>query len=422
MLRFDVKKNRLTLEYEPEIFESQWLWEKLRTEGKASVGKVFHFKRDDLMSKPSEEQLEGNIDTESLIYRFPLARRSKGYWRIKGRKLGIENDVLFSTAITLERKYFAAHLDISIFGRIARIVDTADDIVIGGDHPSAIPFDEFERLLKKFPTTTEVRRYADARVADVLGNYLEGMQDARRNYEDYLSKRKAIVEDAPLEKTELLQSELQKYRFIRKTVKNWLDDSETRCERDWQQLLVSFLLLLFPKYVAVLQNITIRDDYSKPDKITPRYLDIGLVDSSGHLDIIEIKTPHKVSLFARGDYRDNRVPSRELSGAIMQAEKYLFHLSKWGVKGERKLTDTYRSELPERRDIRITNPKAIIMLGRDQQADGTDLTAAEQRLDYEVIRRKYANMLDIMTYDDLLRRLDNMIGALRLQIGQEDDC
>ena len=99
MLKFDAKKNRLTLEYEPEIFESRWLWEKLKTEGKASVGKVFHFKREDLMSKPSEEQLEGDIDTESLIYRFPLARRSKGYWRIKGRKLGIENNVLFSTFI-----------------------------------------------------------------------------------------------------------------------------------------------------------------------------------------------------------------------------------------------------------------------------------------------------------------------------------
>jgi hypothetical protein len=421
MLRFNAKKNRLTLEYEPEIFESRWLWEKLKTEGKASVGKVFHFRREDLMSKPTDEQLEGNIDTESLVYRFPLARRSKGYWRIKGRKLGIENDVLFSTDIPLHKKYFAAHLDISIFGRIARIMDTADDIIIGGEHPKAIPNDEFEKLLRKFPTTTEVRRYADARVADVLGSYLEGMQDARRNYEDYLSKRKTILDDAPLQKTELLQSELQKYQFIRKTVKDWLDDSETRCERDWQQLLVSFLLLLFPKYVAVLQNITIRDDYSKPDKTTPRYLDIALVDSSGHLDIIEIKTPHKVSLFARGDYRDNRVPSRELSGAIMQAEKYLFHLSKWGLKGERKMTDTYRTELPEGLDIRITNPKAIIMLGRDQQADGTDLTAAEQRLDYEVIRRKYANMMDIMTYDDLLRRLDNMIAALRLQISQAGD-
>jgi hypothetical protein len=35
-----------------------------------------------------------------------------------------------------------------------------------------------------------------------------------------------------------------------------------------------------------------------------------------------------------------------------------------------------------------------------------------QQLDFEVIKRKYANMLDIITYDDLLRRLSNTIDAL----------
>ncbi len=35
-----------------------------------------------------------------------------------------------------------------------------------------------------------------------------------------------------------------------------------------------------------------------------------------------------------------------------------------------------------------------------------------QLLDFEVIKRKYANMMDIITYDDLLRRLDNTIVAL----------
>ncbi|WP_251300665.1 DUF4263 domain-containing protein [Escherichia coli] len=28
-----------------------------------------------------------------------------------------------------------------------------------------------------------------------------------------------------------------------------------------------------------------------------------------------------------------------------------------------------------------------------------------QLLDFEIIKRKYANMIDILTYDDLLRRL-----------------
>lgn len=32
---------------------------------------------------------------------------------------------------------------------------------------------------------------------------------------------------------------------------------------------------------------------------------------------------------------------------------------------------------------------------------------------FEVIKRKYANMMDIMTYDDLLRRLKRIIASLR---------
>jgi hypothetical protein len=63
--------------------------------------------------------------------------------------------------------------------------------------------------------------------------------------------------------------------------------------------------------------------------------------------------------------------------------------------------------------IRITNPKAMMILGRDKRPDGTAALAADQALDLEIIKRKYANMIDVMTYDDLLRRLDNIIAALR---------
>jgi len=61
-------------------------------------------------------------------------------------------------------------------------------------------------------------------------------------------------------------------------------------------------------------------------------------------------------------------------------------------------------------EIRIANPKAIIIVGRDQ-IGGINMTGS-QLLDFEIIKRKYANMMDIITYDDLLRRLNNTIAAL----------
>lgn len=136
-----------------------------------------------------------------------------------------------------------------------------------------------------------------------------------------------------------------------------------------------------------------------------------MVDASGNLDIIEIKKPFDNCLLAKRQYRNNYVPKAELSGAIMQAEKYLFHLSKWGRDGEKKMTQAEHKKraLPEELEIKVTNPKAMILAGRS-----ITLTR-EQRFDFEIIKRKYANIVDIITYDDLLNRLESIIKKFQRQ-------
>lgn len=103
-------------------------------------------------------------------------------------------------------------------------------------------------------------------------------------------------------------------------------------------------------------------------------------------------------------------PRLELAGSVMQAEKYLFHLSKWGQAGELEIFKKRKNELPPGIEMKITNPKALILLGRDNDFSG------EQRFDFEIIRRKYANMIDFMTYDDLLRRLKNIIAMMKRNV------
>lgn len=175
--------------------------------------------------------------------------------------------------------------------------------------------------------------------------------------------------------------------------------------------MISFLLLLFPKYIKILQNVTIPDYYSSPSKITHRHIDVALLDANGNLDIIEIKKPFDDKILRKSPYRGNSIPTSELSGAIMQAEKYLFHLSKWGAKGEKDLTKKYADKILGGMRIKISNPKAIIIVGRDNINDTT--MTDNQQLDFEIIKRKYASMMDIITYDNLLRRLNNTIEALR---------
>jgi hypothetical protein len=239
------------------------------------------------------------------------------------------------------------------------------------------------------------------------------MKDAREQYENYISRRSSSVEADQFKPTVLIETELNKYLFIRDTIQEWLKSAESKTEKDWQEMILTFLLLIFPKYVAVLENVKVEDAYSNPGSTKDRFIDILLVDASGNVDVIEIKKPFEDVILAKSTYRDNNVPTRELSGTIMQAEKYIFHLSKWGLEGENKLTKRYASDLPSGLRIQITNPKAIVILGRDRKPDGSAALSAGQLFDLEIIKRKYANMIDIMTYDDLLRRLDNIISSLQ---------
>jgi hypothetical protein len=41
----------------------------------------------------------------------------------------------------------------------------------------------------------------------------------------------------------------------------------------------------------------------------------------------------------------------------------------------------------------------------------TNLTS-EQKLDFEIVKRKYKNVVDILTYDNLMERIDSIITQL----------
>lgn len=405
MITFRQTTTGLDFEYQADYIDNNWVWKELKTSGSSNVSSVFYFERADLTNPPAGT----DSVPDDYLYRFAFGTFEDEYVRISGRILDIDNDVLLPKDTKFKRNLFAAERNISIFGRLANLVDHKNPIVIGGTRKDVIPFSVFEELLAKFPNSYEVDRYAGARVHTVLSAYLEGMMDARGRYEDYLNK-KMKGSKSKLDLNFFKKREVEKYIHIRDLIKNALDTKADLSEGEWQSLMMSFLLLLFPKYIKVLENVTINDYYTNPVKKTPRYIDIALVDANGNLDVIEVKKPFEDRILRKSEYRGNSIPTSELSGSIMQAEKYLFHLSKWGVKGEKTLTARYADELPKGMSVRISNPKAIIIIGRDQ-IGGADMTG-DQLLDFEVIKRKYANMMDIITYDDLLRRLKNTIAAL----------
>jgi len=419
MVDFAESASAVMLTYRAERVGNGWVWHKLRDDGEVTLSHVFIFKRTDLVAEPEEDDAENDYD--DFEYRFRFAIRRDGYLHIEGRNLGIDNPVLIAEAsLRLEREAFVAERNISVFGKIAELIPPGQPIILGGARPGAIPIPDFLELLRKFPNTGELNRYAAARMTTVIGDYIAPLKDAREQYEAYLTRRRSTVPDRPLSQPELLQTEIEKYVYIRDTIAEWLKTGVRRSEGDWQRMIINFLLLIFSKYVAVLSNVKVVDAYSAPGSIKDRFIDLALVDAGGAIDVIEVKKPFDEGLLAPTPYRDNYIPAKELAGSIMQAEKYLFHLSKWGLAGEKTLTQHYAAKLPPGMGIRITNPKAIIIVGRDKQSNGSPALGAGQQLDLEIIKRKYANVIDILTYDDLLRRLDNIISSLRGRAAAKD--
>lgn len=405
MLKFVKNANSVVLEYQSEFGSNEWIWGQLNTHGEVEVSRTFHFKTSDLINPPTPKT---NFDV--YVYNFRLAKLVAGYVQIQGRILDIPNKLHIEDTIELKRSLFTAERNISIFGRLSKILDSTDPIFIGGKNPKCVPREVFEELLHKFPNSYELNRYAEARVHTILSQSLDGLKDAQGRYESYLNKKSALNIPAKIDLDAIRKLEVEKYVLVRDLIADALKNKTQWSEKDWQQLMLSFLLLLFPKYIKVIENITVHDHYSDPSKKTNRFIDIGLIDSNGNLDLIEIKKPFENKVLRKGPYRGNSIPTAELSGSIMQSEKYLFHLSKWGVQGEKTLTKRYASDLPSGMQIKISNPKAIIILGRDQ-ISGQQMSGG-QLLDFELIKRKYSNVMDIITYDDLLRRLDNTIAAL----------
>ena len=424
MISFVKDGTQLLLEY--QAVTTAWVDVKLRESKKVTIRKIFTFLAKDLLpkqtsgkllypyiySEASQDVVSGEISDESASTHdaktFILGHLEGTYFKIRKDILGLEYDLSLHKEIPLREKTFISLGNISIFRKIDELID--EPIVIGGDANGAIPLDAFNELLANFPTTWELTKYAKARVTRVLKDYLDTMSDAQIKLDTYLNQKKTIRNRSKIDF--IKDYEPGKFEYVRDEINTMLKEVEATPdafkEKDWQRQIVEFLLLIFPKYVAVLENVHIKDVYSSPGKEKPRYLDLLLVDANGNLDVIEVKRPRPHQLLSRKPgSRGNYTPNGELSEAVMQVEKYLFHLNKWGRAGELVIQEQRKTELPSGFKVRITNPKAMLILGRDKDFDD------KQKFDFEIIRRKYANIVDIMTYDDLLRRLNNIIAMVQ---------
>lgn len=388
------EKNTLYFKYETQRFynDQKWVYEKLEDEGQVRLKKIFTFEEQDLAHKKR--------DPNQAVKFIISKKNSKGYFQIPKRILNINYDLYIHEEISISDKtFFTDHSSISLF----KILDKfpVDSIYIGGSHPQNLSKDSFDEIIQNIPKKHEVQRYLLTRVESVLNNYIETGTKYKESFENYLNK-KTTLRGKPL-RPQIKKYEIKKYEVLLKKLRSMLENEHFYNEHEWQKEILEIILLLYPKYIKIFPNVPVKDIYNNKN----RKLDFLLVDASGNIDIIEIKKPFESSIITKNQYRDNYIPLRELSGCVMQIEKYLFCLKCWGRNGEKNLKKRYKKELPNNFDVKIINPHGIVIMGREHNMND------DQLRDFEVVKRQYKNIVDIITYDELLRRLEFIISNFK---------
>ena len=332
---------------------------------------------------------------DDRVMRFKVATAVDNYFVFDPMILRVGMPVLIARDASPTWKWFSTEAKTSILGVAAKLMPSR--IVIGGNAPDAIPLIEYERLVQQFPTGYELKRYVIARVGAILRQYTDAQVDGEVLLRQYVAKR---VKARPVSYIQRFrEAEIAKFEFLSSQLEDMLRSEDGYTESIWQEKILEIVRLLNSKYIAVFKSVPLKDVGNNTDK----QIDIMLVDAAGNVDVIEIKQPFRKCVMTESLYRGNHIPLRELSGSIMQVEKYIFHLGRWGSVGETYLTKKYVDRLPPGLQIKITNPCGIVIMGRDHE-----MTDAQRR-DFEVYRRQNKNIVDVITYDDLLRRLQNVI-------------
>lgn len=163
-------------------------------------------------------------------------------------------------------------------------------------------------------------------------------------------------------------------------------------ESEWGKFLQTNLFLLNPEYVGIVPELNLMLG-------SPRKVDFGLINSTGYLDIFEIKKS-STSLLAKTKDRGNFYWSTEATKAIAQAEKYLYNAE---IKAPILAKDIERERNVK---VQVIKPKVILVMGDTRQLD-----TAQKQEDFRVMRSSFKNV-EIVLYDEMLVRLKNQLGKV----------
>lgn len=391
MFEFKIIDNRLAAIFFPNFGIKEML-EKIKIEG-LNIKNTFWVEKSNLIE---------DIDDEEEYIAFFIGEKLKKVIRLDKEVMGINNDFYFPENFNFKKATFIATYNISIIRRIDSMIN--HDLYIGIENKeNCISVELFNSLIKLFPNRNELRKYTEKRIALILKEVLADLDKYEFIYEKYLSKKENKIQNNDLSSKNKLKIAYEQFSIAVDTLEYMLENENSYSERIWQAKIYDIIQLLYPKYIYYERevNFTGIDSHDKrPDFI--------LVDANGFIDVLEIKKPEISILSKNITYRNNYIPVRELSGTIQQVEKYIYCLN--NLNNNNIFLKKIEEKLPNGLKVKALNPNGMVIMGRSNDFN------EQQKQDFELIKRQYKNITEIMTYDDLLFRLKTIVSALEKRI------
>jgi hypothetical protein len=184
MIDFTKNGDELLMRYVPERGADDWLVIRLESDGDIPLsGRALHVRQE--IYRP---EMDDGFAIMDACYRFIVGRLVGDYYQVDRRFLGIEYDLFMHRSLDFKRTTFVAETKIPIF---CGFNDHGfKEFRIEGEHPDALPIEVFEEMLRQFPNTYELKKYARARVSSMIRNYVPIQADHEAQYRKY-RKRKA---------------------------------------------------------------------------------------------------------------------------------------------------------------------------------------------------------------------------------------
>ena len=384
--------NNLIFEYSSDN-KLDWLIKNLN-DGEYYIN-GFEFSKENILDYNEEEN----------IIKFSLSEKVGDYYPILVKENHGEKKILFQffDDIELNLSKLMVGKYSNIFNEIAHVINNKDIIVVGGID-SDIPADDFKRILKQFPTHTEKELYYYRKIQLLLNNYIDDLVNFDDKYESHVRNKKINNKKLKNELKSIIHYDIERFEIILESLKSNLAKSELFSEAEWKKYIAEIILLLFPKYINYHPEAYVKLTKSKKKREFPDFI---LVKDNGAVDVLEVKKPDCDSIISNKDDHGNYYSTKTLSIAVMQTEKYIYNLNRNLSMAEDRFDLQYSKEYPKDFKFRIMNPKGMLIVGQ------SDKYTKNQLQDLEIIRRMYSNIIEIMTYDDMINMLERQIELLK---------